>query len=175
MNVENKNEEEEEEDDEEEIQQNMDRLDLDFYLNELEIKENENNTNEIKEISEENDNDNDYEYNDIKRLIPLNDEKFTFLLNTNTNFFRLGPRIIGLIIDYMKNKLLLDQLNRQNTYFNRFNTLLTKKNEESLMIDAEKIKNYKIVAMTTTGAAKYSTILEQNNFQTIIIEEAAEV
>ena len=75
----------------------------------------------------------------------------------------------------MKNKLLLDQLNRQNTYFNRFNTLLTKKNEESLMIDAEKIKNYKIVAMTTTGAAKYSTILEQNNFQTIIIEEAAEV
>ena len=43
------------------------------------------------------------------------------------------------------------------------------------MSDAEAIKNYKIVAMTTTGCAKYSTILEQNNFETIIIEEAAEV
>ena len=29
--------------------------------------------------------------------------------------------------------------------------------------------------MTTTGAAKYSTILEQNNFEIVIIEEAAEV
>ena len=29
--------------------------------------------------------------------------------------------------------------------------------------------------MTTTGAAKYSTVLEQNNFQKVIIEEAAEV
>ena len=43
------------------------------------------------------------------------------------------------------------------------------------MSDAEAIKSFKIVAMTTTGCAKYSTILEQNNFETIIIEEAAEV
>ena len=43
------------------------------------------------------------------------------------------------------------------------------------MSDAKAIKNYKIVAMTTTGCAKYSTILEQNNFEIIIIEEAAEV
>jgi len=41
--------------------------------------------------------------------------------------------------------------------------------------DAESISKYKIVAMTTTGCAKYSTILEQSNFDTIIIEEAAEV
>ena len=51
----------------------------------------------------------------------------------------------------------------------------TKKNELSLLIDANAIKNFKIVAMTTTGCSKYSTILEQNNFETIIIEEAAEV
>ena len=75
----------------------------------------------------------------------------------------------------MKNKILLAQLNQQNNYFNKFNNLLIKKNEESLMLDAQKIKQYKIVAMTTTGAAKYSTILEQNNFEIVIIEEAAEV
>ena len=173
-NEENKNdEEEEEEDDEEEIQQNLDRLDLDFYLDEIGDKDNQKN--EINLMSEENDNENENGYNEIKRLIPLNDEKFNALLNSNVNFFRLGPKVIRLIIDYMKNKTLLTQLNEQNNYFNRFNTLLTKKNEESLMLDAEKIKQFKIVAMTTTGAAKYSTILEQNNFEIVIIEEAAEV
>ena len=169
INENNRNEEEEEEDDEEEIQQNLDRLDYD--LDNLENNDNENIINEINELSEEN----EYEYNDIKRLIPLNDEKYNYLLNTKTNYFKLGPKIINLIIDYMKNKLLLGKLKEQNTYFKQFNYLLTKKNEVSLMSDAEKIKKYKIVAMTTTGAAKYSTILEQNNFETIIIEEAAEV
>ena len=175
-NEQNKNEEEEEEeDDEEEVQQNLDRLDLDFYLDEIGDKENEKN--EIKELHEENDNeyDNENGYNEIKRLVPLDDEKFNALMNSNTNFFRLGPKVIGLIIDYMKNKILLTQLNRQNNYFNKFNTLLTKKNEVSLMLDDDKIKEYKIVEMTTTGAAKYSTILEQNNFEIVIIEEAAEV
>ena len=168
----NNNEEEEDEDDEEEIAQNLDRLDLDFNFDE-EINEKEEK-NEIKEQSEEN-NEYDYDNVDIKKLMPLNDEKFNYLLNSNINFFRLGPKIIRLIIDYMKNKLLLVQLKKQNNYFNRFNALLMKKNEESLMLDAQKIKEYKIVAMTTTGAAKYSTILEQNNFEIIIIEEAAEV
>ena len=170
INEENKNEEEEEEDDEEEIQQNLDRLDLDFYLNELDNNNNNINMNNIiNDFSEE------IDTTEIKKLIPLNEEKYNNLLNSNINFFRLGPKIIKLLIDYMKNSLLLYQLNKQNNYFDRFNNLLTKKNEVSLMSDAEKIKNYKIVAMTTTGAAKYSTILEQNNFETIIIEEAAEV
>ena len=172
INEENKNEEEEEEDDEEEIQQNLDRLDLDFYLNELDNNNNNiniNMNNIINDFSEE------IDTTEIKKLIPLNEEKYNNLLNSNINFFRLGPKIIKLLIDYMKNSLLLYQLNKQNNYFDRFNNLLTKKNEVSLMSDAEKIKNYKIVAMTTTGAAKYSTILEQNNFETIIIEEAAEV
>ena len=171
FNEENKNEEEEEEDDEEEIQQNLERLDMDFYIDELAKKEMENEINENKELSEENEN----EYGDIKKLMPLNEETYNYLLNNKTNFFRLGPKIIRLIIDYMKNKLLLDQLKQQNDYFTKFNNLLKKKNEESLMIDAQKIKDYKIVAMTTTGAAKYSTVLEQSNFETIIIEEAAEV
>ena len=111
----------------------------------------------------------------MKKLIPLNEEKFNYLLNCEINFFKIGPKIIKLIIDYMKNILLLESLNTNDNNFIEFNNLLTKKNEVSLMSDAEAIKNYKIVAMTTAGCAKYSTILEQNNFETIIIEEAAEV
>ena len=161
-------EEEDDEDDEEELAMNMDRLDLDYYLNELDKKENDVNKFKEEEIFDEND-------KDIRKLLPLNEEKFNYILNSDINFFRLGPKIIKLMIDYMKNKLLLNNLKEKNDNFIQFNELLSKKNEVSLMSDAEAIKNYKIVAMTTTGCAKYSTILEQNNFETIIIEEAAEV
>ena len=164
-------EEEEEDDDEEELAQNLDRLDLDYYLNELDKKEKENVIND-KEIVEEYFDEND---NDLKKLVPLNTEKFNYLLNCEVNCFKFGPKVIKLIIDYMKNELLLDDLNNNNGDLIEFNKLLTRKQEFSLMSDAEAIKNYKIVAMTTTGCAKYSTILEQNNFETIIIEEAAEV
>ena len=169
INENNLQEEEEEEDDEEELAQNLDRLDLDYYLNELDKKENAINENEIvEEYFDEND-------NDLKKLVPLNNEKFNYLLNCEVNCFRFGPKVIKLIIDYMKNELLLDDLNKNNNDLIQFNNLLTRKQEFSLMSDAEAIKSYKIVAMTTTGCAKYSTILEQNNFETIIIEEAAEV
>ena len=169
INENNEQEEEEEEDDEEELALNLDRLDLDYYLNELDKKENGINNNEIvEEYFDEND-------NDLKKLVPLNEEKFNYLLNCEVNSFKFGPKVIKLIIDYMKNELLLDDLNKNNNDLIQFNNLLTRKQEFSLMSDAEAIKNYKIVAMTTTGCAKYSTILEQNNFETIIIEEAAEV
>ena len=165
-------EEEEEEDDEEELAENINRFNLDEYLDQMFKQENENNNdnniNENEELYDEND-------EDLKKLVPLNEEKFNYLLNCETNFFKLGPKIIKLIIDYMKNKLLLESLNSNNKNFLKFNNLLIKKNEVSSMSDAEAIKKYKIVAMTTTGCAKYSTILEQNNFETIIIEEAAEV
>ena len=164
-------EEEEEEDDEEELAQNMDRLDIDYYLEELYKKD--NNQNNI--INEEEDQLFDENDEDLRKLVPLNEEKFNYLLTCGINFFKLGPKIIKLIIDYMKNKLLLNNLNNNNDEFITFKNLLTKKNEVSLMSDAEAIKSFKIVAMTTTGCAKYSTILEQNNFETIIIEEAAEV
>ena len=171
INENNFQEEEEEEDDEEELAQNLDRVDIDYYLRELYEKENEikNNNEIVEEYSDEND-------NDLKKLMPLNNEKFKYLLNCKVNFFRLGPKIIKLIIDYMKNELLLEDLNNNNKIeLNEFNELLTKKQEISLMSDAEAIKKFSIVAMTTTGCAKYSTILEQNNFETIIVEEAAEV
>ena len=60
--------------------------------------------------------------------------------------------------------------NKINTFdFEGFKKLLNEKNKFSL------INNHQIVAMTTTGCAKYSNILEKSNFETIIVEEAAEV
>ena len=168
INENNLQEEEEEEDDAEEIELNLERIDLD-QLDQLDKNENVINDNVI---AEEDFDEND---NDLKKLVPLNKEKFNYLLNCEVNSFRFGPKVIKLIIDYMKNELLLDDLNKNNEDLIEFNNLLTRKQEFSLMSDAEAIKNYKIVAMTTTGCAKYSTILEQNNFETIIIEEAAEV
>ena len=149
----------------------MDRLDIDDYLEEIDKKENNQNNiinEEEEQLLEEN-------IEELRKLVPLNEEKFNYLLNSGTNFYRIGPKIIKLIIDYMKNYLLLNILRNNNDDFIKFNTLLNKKNEVVLMSDAEAIKSFKIVAMTTTGCAKYSTILEQNNFETIIIEEAAEV
>ena len=83
--------------------------------------------------------------------------------------------MIKLLINYMKDKLLSSHLNDYNDELSEFNDLLDQKKEIISTSDAEAIRNYKIVAMTTTGAAKYSTILEQSNFEVIIIEEAAEV
>ena len=168
INENNFQEEEEEEDDEEELAQNLDRLDMDYYLRELYEKENEIKNNEIvEEYADEND-------NDLKKLLPLNNEKFKYLLNCKVNFFRLGPKIIKQFIDYMRHELLKEESNHEYNLA-EFSKLLEKKNQISLINDAEEIKKYKIVAMTTTGCAKYSTILEQRNFEIIIIEEAAEV
>ena len=166
-NNEVRDDEEEDENDEEEILENDDKLKYIEDNFEIECGENENEEEEEQELFDEND-------LEFKKLISLNEEKFNYLINY-TNLFRLGPKIVKLIIDYMKNQLLIKELGKQYD-FNEFNELLNKKNEISLIDDAEIIKNYKIVCMTTTGCAKYSTILEQLNFKTIIIiEEAAEV
>ena len=169
-NNEEKEEEEEEEDeyDEEEILENEDKLKyMEDNLGFDDNVEDDDEEEEEQELLDEND-------TEFRKLTPLNEEKFNFLINSRNNFFRLGPKIIKLFIDYMKNQLLIKELNNQYD-FDEFNELLNKKNEIALISDAEIIKNSKIVCMTTTGCAKYSTILEQLNFQTIIIEEAAEV
>ena len=75
----------------------------------------------------------------------------------------------------MKKQLLNMQLNDCNNDLNDFVYYLDQKTELLTKSDAEAVRNYKIVAMTTTGCAKYSKILEKNNFEIIIIEEAAEV
>jgi len=164
-NVEEDKFEEQDEYDEEEILENEDKLKYrDNIENNEEMEEEEE---ESQELLDEND-------SGFKNLNPLSKEKYEFLIYSRYNFFRLGPKIIKLFIDYMKNELLKEKSNHEYD-LTEFNDLLEKKNQISLIKDAEEIKKYKIVAMTTTGCAKYSTILEQRNFETIIIEEAAEV
>ena len=58
----------------------------------------------------------------------------------------------------MKDKLLSTKLNINNQDLADFNYLLDKKKEIISMSDAEAIKQYKIVAMTTTGAANLEAI-----------------
>ena len=168
-------EEEEESYDEDEIAENEDKLkyrgdeiqNIDDYFNFYQNKDREEEEEEGINLLDEND-------IDLRKLTPLTEEKYNNLINSNNNFFRLGPKIIKLFIDYMKNKLLVEEMGNVIN-FDEFNDLLNRKNEISLINEAEAIKNTKIVAMTTTGCAKFSTILEQRNFEIIIIEEAAEV
>ena len=166
-NIEEDNFEEQEEYDEDEIMENEDKLKYRDNIENNEEMEGEEEEEESQELLDEND-------FDFKKLSPLSQEKYEFLINSRNNFFRLGPKIIKLFIDYMKHELLKEELNNEYD-LTEFSKLLEKKNQISLINDAEEIKKYKIVAMTTTGCAKYSTILEQRNFETIIIEEAAEV
>ena len=109
------NEEEEEEDDEEELAQNLDRINyMDF---DLEEKQNNNDIDE--ELYDEN-------IDDLSILKPLDDETFNYLLDSDINFFRIGPSIIKLIINYMKNKLL-GELNDYNEDLTTFSNLLNQK------------------------------------------------
>ena len=129
----------------------------------------ENNSYISEDDFEENDNDNDIDNIIYNRLPPLNKNQFIYLLNYNVNAFKFGPKIIRLIKDFMKFWLFENNDNFNNFNFEEFNATLNKKNEYSL------IHNYQIVGMTTTGCAKFSKILEKSNFETIIVEEAAEV
>ena len=158
------NEEEEEEDDDEELIQNQERI---KFLD-IDLENKKNNIEENEELFNDN-------FDELKRLKILDEAKFNYLINSDINLFKVGPTIIKLIINYMKEKLLSSVLNDYEEDFDEFNSLLDEKKELLSTSDAEAIQKYKIVAMTTTGCAKYSTILEQSNFEVIIIEEAAEV
>ena len=52
---------------------------------------------------------------------------------------------------------------------------MEKKKQISMFVDLEILKEKKTVAMTTTGCAKYLTILDHLKFEYVIVEEAAEV
>jgi hypothetical protein len=113
-----------------------------------------------------------------KQKIELTDEKINYLIdqNENINFFKIGQTLIKLIINYIKIKLINNILSKKNSsQFQTFTNIIKLKHEFNILYDAQIIKQKQIVAMTTTGCAKYAGILEQLNFEVIIIEEAAEV
>ena len=125
---------------------------------------NENSEEESEEIEDDDEDEIIY-----KRLPPLNEEQFDFLMHCNVNAFRFGPKIIRLIKDFMKYWLFENDDIFNNFDFEQFNDALNRNSEYSLL------HKYQIVGMTTTGCAKFSKILERSNFETIIVEEAAEV
>ena len=116
------------------------------------------------------------ELSEMENEINLNDEKIEYLLNEENgiNFFRIGQTLVKQIINYVKAKKL-DNLICDEEKLKQYEEIMKKKKSLNIMIDLNTIKKKKIVAMTTTGCSKYSTIIEQSNFEVVIIEEAAEV
>ena len=158
LNQENNNEieNEESEDDEDELEENYERLEYTF----------------ISDQSHDSIQD-DYFEQEIDTTIKLTENQILDIIISN-NLWQIGPRIRKEIMNYMKNQIL-----ERNPYdfslLKAYEESLNQKIEIDLISDSEIIKQNKIIAMTTTGCAKYSTILEQNNFEIVIIEEAAEV
>ena len=90
---------------------------------------------------------------DLTNVKHLHQSEFIYIVH-HYNVWRLGPEIRKRLVDFIKYKSL--------EFINIVN--------QSTIIGQQKL-----IGMTTTGCAKYSTILEQNNFEIVIIEEAAEV
>ena len=147
------------EDDEDVIEENLERLEYEYNN----IMDNDFRMNYDDFIEEKIDLKNKLTQDEISNIIQ------------NNNLWEIGPQIRNVIIDYMKDKIL-----SKDNFFNfkkieEYEQKLNQKYTMELMADSNIIKQNKIIAMTTTGCAKYSTILEQNNFEVVIIEEAAEV
>ena len=105
----------------------------------------------------------------------MTEEKMNALIESKVNFFLFGPKITRMISDYLKERLLQTDIEVDNKIMMDFNLLYNREKELKLLLDSYEIQKKKIVAMTTSGCAKNSTILETCNFEVIIIEEAAEV
>ena len=118
----------------------------------------------------------DGETSGMNNELILNDDKIEYLLNkeNNINFFKIGQTLVKLIINYTKSKKI-DEKMCDEKKLKYYAEIMEKKKQINLIIDAKSIEKKQIVAMTTTGCSKYSTILEQMNFEVVIIEEAAEV
>ena len=71
----------------------------------------------------------DTDYYNLTKLKSLDEQKYNYLLNSGINFFKIGPIIIKLIINYMKNVLLSSHLNDYNEDLTEFSYLLNQKKE----------------------------------------------
>ena len=151
-----------EEDDEDEIEENYERMEYNLL-----------NDDNIDEGNFNNINYEDYFEQEIDTTIKLTESQILDIIISN-NLWEIGPNVRKEIVNYMKNQIL-DRNVYDFTLLKAYEESLNQKNEIDLISDSEIIRENKIIAMTTTGCAKYSTILEQNNFEVVIIEEAAEV
>ncbi len=152
----------ESEDDEDEVQENIERLE--YLYNESFENEDKKDSNSDDELTEE--------VLDLRFRLTKGQIKNII---ENNNLWEIGPQIRKEIINYMKEEILLNKDFFSYDLIKKYENTLNKKITTELMEDSKIIKKNKIIAMTTTGCSKYSTILEQNEFEVVIIEEAAEV
>ena len=147
------------EDDEDEIEENLERLEYE-YNNFMDNGFGMNNNDFIEEKL------------DLRNKL-TQDQILNII--TNNNLWEIGPQIRNIIVDYMKEKIITKDNFFSFRTIEEYEQKLNQKNTMELLADSNIIKQNKIIAMTTTGCAKYSAILEENNFEVVIIEEAAEV
>ena len=76
------------------------------------------------------------------------------------------------LVKYSKNKIILNKTEGQLEIINE---MIERKKGLQNLLDISIIKGAKIVGMTTNGCAKFISLVEAVAFQTVIIEEAAEV
>jgi len=176
-----------EDEDDEDLLENFDRKEMDKYID-----------NEHEEEGEDEDEDYfikfrnldkqaeiiDDELNNLKiedeglEDIDTRDEHIIGILNSDLNLWTIPQYLRKEIIAYIKKIYIKEQLVKNDLMkrkIQEFNHLLENKRELENLFDIKYLKQSRIIGMTTTGCAKYSTFLEQLNFETIIVEEAAEV
>ena len=152
--------EEDDFDDEDELNENEDRLAVE-YVN-AEMMEENLSTMSIEE-----------ETIDLTNIAQLTDKEFEAIFNRG-NVWKLGPNVRKNLVYYIKYKML-ECADIDVDLIQHFQDLITRRKQLDLISQSKEINSYQLVGMTTTGCAKYATILEQCNFEVVIIEEAAEV
>jgi superfamily I DNA and/or RNA helicase len=162
---------------EENMMENLDRRELDYEEGD------ESSQNEDRENLEDDDENifskaiEDILLEDINEdyLNGIKTKDIETLINSDTNLWILSTDLRRAIMMYIKKIYVIENLKYIQPDIDSFNKLIQQKKEMEDLTDMKYIKGCKIVGMTTTGCAKYSTFLEQINFETVIIEEAAEV
>jgi len=99
---------------------------------------------------------------------------FNYELMNSPNIWFIGKNVRYRMIFIIKRNIW-GSVEDFSAELEKLADLMKIKNELENEQDLEIIKSHKIVGMTTTGCAKYSAYLENIDFKTVIVEEAAEV
>jgi len=155
----------------EDEEENYDRIVCDTGYDDLLIHQENMNSNERANFIHD-----EKFYEKEENLNHIASDKIYFekkLLNEQ-NIWLIGKDRRYRIVLIMKDKIW-ELMDGYSNKLEELNDLIKKKTELENLQDLEIIKSCKIVGMTTTGCAKYSSYLDNVDFETIIVEEAAEV
>ena len=80
-----------------------------------------------------------------------------------------------LLMEFWANLLYVDSLSKNDSAISKYQRALAIESKYFARVDADVMKNARVIGMTTNGAAKYSETLSQLGCEVLIVEEAAEV